>query len=1028
MAGLNAQAALLWVATLLLLPLATALPHLRIMTLGDSITKGSGSTHLNGYRGYLRDKLVAYASGESSWSIDMIGSLKHGNMADNDHEGHSGEFIREISTYVGRSIAARPNVVLIHAGTNNMDKEIDLDIAPDLYNSMLINIMNKAPEAVILVAPVIWANDERMNRNTDKFNADLRTIIRSKQNDGKRILEVPIEIGLSDLNDSKHPNNQGYNKMATAWYNAILEADERGWLRGPVRKAPSDAPCTGLGITTGNGQNCGVGTGSDVGCQGGNWRRELGVFTDNKVWEEVGSIMSPVSGGKRSGLILADLNNDGIADYIMADSDGTVRAWINGGSPNQWTSLGKINPPWTSVTGEMVRMADVDGDGKADMIVLYSDGAAKVWKNTDNGKKFESLDSQWATGLESRSKIHFHDMDGDGYADYCIVYSGGAVRWARNTHNNGKDPSKKNWETAVEIATGVAGVPNDRARLGDLDGDGKADYIIVYQGGAVRALRNTGSLNGEGRNWDDLGEIAPGVSGVTGDMIRFADMNGDGEADFLAVDEDGGIRMWRNRGGAGSNTGTVKWQVADLTGDGKGDMIAVDAKGRARAWLNKGIGQWDSIGEIAPGLDEDLSASRIEFTDVNGDGKADFLVIYGGGAVKAYLNNGNIPKTGDGRIWSQPLEIATGVGEPGRKVRFADLNGDGWADYLIVFDGGAVDAYLSNQNIPPTNGGRIWGQKMTIATGVGEPGSKVRFADINGDGRAEYIVQYDGGAAIAYNNTGNIPDAGKPRNWDRMGMIAAGVTDQGPVQWADLTGDGKADYLVIFENGRMNAYINTCDWKPVPGTGTDPGGNPGDGGIDDGGGDNGGGGMGDSGTTTRDGGGGGNPTDGPGGGGDDDDDDDDDTTVVNPPPPKPTGSGRCTGPGCYRGKCEGSVCADLGCEGDDCVGNWCVGDDCIATGCIGPGCKNGKCSGSGCKTSGCIGDDCDDEDGCTGPSCIGIGCLGPDCAPSGKCIGPSCSIVTCWGLGCVKGTCIGPGCHKSGGASGGGGDAVSIYP
>lgn len=321
-------------------------------------------------------------------------------------------------------------------------------------------------------------------------------------------------------------------------------------------------------------------------------------------------------------------------------------------------------------------------------------------------------------------------------------------------------------------------------------------------------------------------------------MIRFADMDGDGHADFLAVAEDGSIRMWKNNGIIGSKGKSIKF--ADLDGDGKADIISVDSKGRAQAWLNQGVDSWKSIGEIAPGLDEDLSSSRIEFIDVNGDKRADYLVIYGGGSVKAYLNNGNIPDAGKGRIWQQPIVISPGVGEPGSKVQFADLNGDGYADFLIVFDGGAVDAWLNQKNVPPTDGGRIWGSRSTIATGVGQPGSKVRFADLNGDGKAEYIIQYDGGAADGYFNNGNIPENGKDRNWSKMGTIAAGVSDQGPVQYADINGDGKADYLVVHDSGKVDAYINICDWKPRgdgniggsdPGDGNVGGGDPGDGNI-----------------------------------------------------------------------------------------------------------------------------------------------------------------------------------------------------
>lgn len=120
----------------------------------------------------------------------------------------------------------------------------------------------------------------------------------------------------------------------------------------------------------------------------------------------------------------------------------------------------------------MIRFADVDGDGKADLIALYSDGAARVWRNVENGKNFESLDSKWATGIANRRNVYFQDMGGDGYADYVVVSSGGSVKWARNTGNNGKDSSKKNWEAEKTIAPDPAGIPANRASVQDIEGDG----------------------------------------------------------------------------------------------------------------------------------------------------------------------------------------------------------------------------------------------------------------------------------------------------------------------------------------------------------------------------------------------------------------------------------------------------------------------------------------------------------------------------------------------------------------------------
>lgn len=81
----------------LVMPLATAhsLPNLRIMPFCDSITKGNGDPHNNGYCYRVRTKILDFGT-ESENGVDMIGSLRNGDMLDNDHEGHSGDFLDTI--------------------------------------------------------------------------------------------------------------------------------------------------------------------------------------------------------------------------------------------------------------------------------------------------------------------------------------------------------------------------------------------------------------------------------------------------------------------------------------------------------------------------------------------------------------------------------------------------------------------------------------------------------------------------------------------------------------------------------------------------------------------------------------------------------------------------------------------------------------------------------------------------------------------------------------------------------------------
>lgn len=236
-------AALAGLQSLSLSVVASDFPALRIQPLGDSITKGSQSSHNNGYREYLRNLILDHSDNE----VDMIGSQRAGNMADNDHEGHSGHFLREIGEFYKLSIRARPNLVLIHAGINNMDKEIDVEESPELMEKLIDGVHKDAPDAAILVMPIIWANNSRLQNNTDHFNRALGRIIEDRLDDDMHIISVPTNITIADLHDIKHPNDQGYMKMANAWFRAIRQANDRGWIEDPVEVNADDLPGMGLG-------------------------------------------------------------------------------------------------------------------------------------------------------------------------------------------------------------------------------------------------------------------------------------------------------------------------------------------------------------------------------------------------------------------------------------------------------------------------------------------------------------------------------------------------------------------------------------------------------------------------------------------------------------------------------------------------------------------------------------------------------------------------------------------------------------
>jgi lysophospholipase L1-like esterase len=85
---------------------------LRVLCLGASITYGYESSDGNGFRYELRKRLV-----EDGLEVNMIGSLSHGTMADNQVEGWIGLRIAEVAAKAELSLPSLPNVVCIHVGS-----------------------------------------------------------------------------------------------------------------------------------------------------------------------------------------------------------------------------------------------------------------------------------------------------------------------------------------------------------------------------------------------------------------------------------------------------------------------------------------------------------------------------------------------------------------------------------------------------------------------------------------------------------------------------------------------------------------------------------------------------------------------------------------------------------------------------------------------------------------------------------------------------------------------------------------------
>jgi hypothetical protein len=165
-------------------------------------------------------------------------------------------------------------------------------------------------------------------------------------------------------------------------------------------------------------------------------------WTRNSNW----SIPSGITSSLRKGVIIADVNNDGLADILQSYCNGpgctVVRsAYINNGS-NGWTSDSNWLPPSSytfyteSGTDPGIRLVDYNSDGLPDFIqrIDYTNGSHLITNYYNNGNGWTSGTSIWDSQLPFSTNstgdmgTRIADINGDGMPDTIRTsYSGGPM-------------------------------------------------------------------------------------------------------------------------------------------------------------------------------------------------------------------------------------------------------------------------------------------------------------------------------------------------------------------------------------------------------------------------------------------------------------------------------------------------------------------------------------------------------------------------------------------------------------------------
>lgn len=481
----------------------------------------------------------------------------------------------------------------------------------------------------------------------------------------------------------------------------------------------------------------------------------------------------PWASSADGGVAVGDFNGDTKPDlFVGVDRYGLFQLHLGNGD-GRFTLAGQHRLVGNSDT-DLVKAADVDGDGHLDLVTGSRVGTISVLRGNGDG----SFDDPEFWSTEAMGPLFAADFDRNGSMDVVFRsgYEGGRLRFVAGT-TAGAFAAYRSWLPAPNGEHRDAGATG----AGDMNGDGKPDLLVIMgddsssrelvvmlnAGGGTwsepivteiqlsRAEIAVGDVNGDGKpdvvlsevywlhstastflgNGDGTFQTPLTFSIGSARRMFLGELNGDGRLDYVSSSDETSTVYLGSGTGTFSSTSTVPMQthaVADLNGDGRAELAGNQYQGGIRIGINNGGG-----GFTVNPVDSPFYPTFGSLADFNGDQQLD-IVTGGSNGMQTVFGRGD-GTFGDAVEFGMSRYFDS-------YSRAADVNGDGATD---VLSGDSV--FLGDGH----------GHFLAHASSMGGWATRNAVADFDGDGAPEVFInnQVAGTVTLVDPSTGPDPQS-----------------------------------------------------------------------------------------------------------------------------------------------------------------------------------------------------------------------------------------------------------------------------